>query len=319
MTRLHGPSLLITSSEFGISIQFQIMKLSYLSHWQIHLYFHSLAALWHNPSTQRHQMHWDTQTPAGPWAKRYFHSTRLMQALRIGLLRVRQKRALGGLPLVDPPCFLLLAYCCLFFCASEPTGAGVEVVQTGGRELILGFSGSPCACRAALMAACQARTGLTPGAAPPGPWMELLGPRRPWAEPTGLPVLAGGWRDCDGWSWCRWVFLSDQGAEVSVGVVVLLLLAYCAPGEREWETGIIFWDWSYKQKHLNMCVIGGIAEKLQHSKILSTFLQFQAHICQLVIIQMIYSLWIPMQKVTYPKSTLTFRVFIYAHGAKQRL
>lgn len=243
------------------------MQLSYLSHWQIHLYFHSLAALWHNPSTQRHQMHWDTQTPAGPWAKRYFHSTRLMQALRIGLLRVRQKRALGGLPLVDPPCFLLLAYCCLFFCASEPTGAGAEVVQTGGRELMLGFSGSPCACRAALMAACQARTGLTPGAAPPGPWMELLAPRRPWAEPTGLPVLAGGWRDCDGWSWCRWVFLSDQGAELSVGGVVLLLLAYCAPGKSEWETRIIFWDWSYKQKHLNMCVIGGIAEKLQHSKI----------------------------------------------------
>lgn len=112
------------------------------------------------------------------WAEGYFHSTRLMQALRIGLLRVRQNKALGGLLLVDPPCFLLFAYCCLFLCASEPTGAG-PVVQTEGRELMSGFASSPCAWRAALMAACQARTGLTLEPAPPGPGKPLLAPRRP--------------------------------------------------------------------------------------------------------------------------------------------
>ena len=130
--------------------------------------------------------------------KGYFHSTRLMQALRIGLLRVRQNRARGGLLLVDPPCFLLLAYCCLFLCASEPAGAGT-VVQTEGCGLMSGFSSSPCAWRAALMAACQAMTELTPVAGPPGSWL----PRRPEQEPTGLPVLGGACRGSGGW--CRWV------------------------------------------------------------------------------------------------------------------
>lgn len=155
-----------------------------------------------------------------------------MQALRIGLLRVRQNRALGGLLLVDPPCFLLLAYCCLFLWASEPTGAG-PVVQTEGRELMSGFAASPCAWRAALMAACQARTGLTPEPVTPEPWMLLFAPRRPWEEPTGLPVLAGACRGSGGWSWCRWVWLSVQTAEASVEGVVLLLLAYCAPDGKQ--------------------------------------------------------------------------------------
>lgn len=54
--------------------------------------------------------------------KGYFHSTRLIQARRMGLLRFRQKRALCGRVLAELPCFLLLAYCCRFFWASEPTG-----------------------------------------------------------------------------------------------------------------------------------------------------------------------------------------------------
>lgn len=153
-----------------------------------------------------------------------------MQALRMGLLSVRQNRALGGRLLVDPPCFLLLAYCCLFLCASDPTGGG-PLGQTEGRELISGFSTSSCACRAAVMAACQARTGLTVEPAPPGPWILLLAPRRPWADPTGLPVLAGGWRGSGEGSCCRWVWLSDQRAEESVEAVVRLLLACCAPAE----------------------------------------------------------------------------------------
>lgn len=45
-----------------------------------------------------------------------------MHALRMGLLRLRQNRALGGLLLALLPCFLLLAYCCRFFCANAPTG-----------------------------------------------------------------------------------------------------------------------------------------------------------------------------------------------------
>ncbi len=191
---------------------------------------------------QTNIIHSDTQASAIPpsnqsfclWAKGYFHSTRLMQALRIGLLRVRQNRALGGLLLVDPPCFLLLAYCCLFFCASEPAGGG-PVVQTEGREVMSGFALSPCAWRAALMAACQARTGLTPVPAPPGPCEPLFAPRSPEGEPTGLPVLGGACWGCGAWSWCRRVWLSDQSAEASVEGVVLLLLAYCAPGKRGWE------------------------------------------------------------------------------------
>jgi len=51
-----------------------------------------------------------------------------MQALRMGLLSLRQNRALGGLLLALLPCFLLLAYCCRFFCANAPTGM---VLDTG--------------------------------------------------------------------------------------------------------------------------------------------------------------------------------------------
>ena len=43
--------------------------------------------------------------------KGYFHSTILMQALRMGLLRDKQKRARAGRLLDELPCFLLLAYC----------------------------------------------------------------------------------------------------------------------------------------------------------------------------------------------------------------
>lgn len=155
-----------------------------------------------------------------------------MQALRMGLLRVKQNSALGGLLLVEPPCFLLLAYCCLFLCASEPTGAGA-VVQTEGGELMSGFAQSSCACRAALMVACQARTGLTPEPSPPFVRMPLLALRSPEEEPTGLPVLDGASRGSGGWSWCRRVCLSDQ---ILVGGVFLLLLAYCAPRRRQWKT-----------------------------------------------------------------------------------
>lgn len=45
-----------------------------------------------------------------------------MQARRMGLLRLRQKRALCGRVLAELPCFLLLAYCCRFFWANEPAG-----------------------------------------------------------------------------------------------------------------------------------------------------------------------------------------------------
>lgn len=65
------------------------------------------------------------------------------------------------------------------------------MVQTVGAELTSGFAPSPCAWRAALMAACQARTGLTPEPVTPWPWTPLLAPRRPEEEPTGLPVLDG--------------------------------------------------------------------------------------------------------------------------------
>lgn len=142
---------------------------------------HPSDNLWHNLSIRkcnqfRHPTMWQPCLGHGLQTKGYFHSTRLMQALRMGLLRVRQNRALGGLLLVEPPCFLLLAYCCLFFCASEPTGGG-PVVQTGGGELMSRAAPSPCAWRAALMAACQARTGLTP--APPWAWTPLLVLRSP--------------------------------------------------------------------------------------------------------------------------------------------
>lgn len=49
----------------------------------------------------------------------------------MGLLRLRQNRALGGLLLALLPCFLLLAYCCRFFCANAPTGMVVEAAGAG--------------------------------------------------------------------------------------------------------------------------------------------------------------------------------------------
>ena len=50
----------------------------------------------------------------------------------MGLLSLRQNRALGGLLLALLPCFLLLAYCCRFFCASAPTGMVVVAAGTVG-------------------------------------------------------------------------------------------------------------------------------------------------------------------------------------------
>lgn len=49
----------------------------------------------------------------------------------MGLLRLRQNRALCGRLFALLPCFLLLAYCCRFFCANAPTGM-VEVAGAGG-------------------------------------------------------------------------------------------------------------------------------------------------------------------------------------------
>lgn len=72
-----------------------------------------------------------------------------MQALRIGLFRVRQKSARGGLLLVALPCFLLLAYCCLFLCDSEPIGALSDVLTV--------WVPSALAFLAAVIAACQDR------------------------------------------------------------------------------------------------------------------------------------------------------------------
>ena len=42
------------------------------------------------------------------------------------MFKLRQKRALCGRVFAELPCFLLLAYCCLFFCAREPTGTTVD-------------------------------------------------------------------------------------------------------------------------------------------------------------------------------------------------
>lgn len=87
--------------------------------------------------------------PRGELMEGYFHSTRLMQARRIGLLRVRQKSARGGLLLVALPCFLLLAYCCLFLCDSEPIAALSDVLTV--------WTPSALAFLAAVIAACQDR------------------------------------------------------------------------------------------------------------------------------------------------------------------
>lgn len=62
----------------------------------------------------------------------------------MGLLRLRQNRALGGLLLALLPCFLLLAYCCRFFCASAPTGMVVDtgVGRVGGAGGATGAGGA---------------------------------------------------------------------------------------------------------------------------------------------------------------------------------
>lgn len=59
----------------------------------------------------------------------------------MGLLRLRQNRALGGLLLALLPCFLLLAYCCRFFCANAPTGM-VVVAGAGGADGADGAGGA---------------------------------------------------------------------------------------------------------------------------------------------------------------------------------
>lgn len=46
-------------------------------------------------------------------------------------------------------------------------------------------------------------------------------------------MLAGACGCSDGWSWCKQVWFSAQSAEAWVETVVLLLLAYCAPGGRK--------------------------------------------------------------------------------------
>lgn len=84
----------------------------------------------------------------------YFHSTRLMQALRIGLLRDKQKRARGGRLLDVLPCFLLLAYCWRFLWDRDPTGWAVVVL----------IFWAAFACLAASIAACQDRTVCLGGA-----------------------------------------------------------------------------------------------------------------------------------------------------------
>ena len=59
----------------------------------------------------------------------------------MGLLRLRQNRALGGLLLALLPCFLLLAYCCRFFCANAPTGM-VVAAGAGGAGGAVGATGA---------------------------------------------------------------------------------------------------------------------------------------------------------------------------------
>ena len=91
----------------------------------------------------------------------YFHSTMLMQALRMGFFRVRQSRARGGRVAVVLPCFLGFPYCCRFRCV-ELT---VEMVALPALPISL-------ACRAASMAACQDRAAPGVGAGRPAPPQE---------------------------------------------------------------------------------------------------------------------------------------------------
>ena len=68
--------------------------------------------------------------------KGYFHSTKLMQARRMGLLSLRQKRARAARVLAVLPCFLLLAYCARLRWARAPTAAA------GGAEGAAGTRGA---------------------------------------------------------------------------------------------------------------------------------------------------------------------------------
>lgn len=61
----------------------------------------------------------------------------------MGLLSLRQNRALAGLVLALLPCFLLLAYCARFFCAKAPTGTvGTGTGAAGGAATGLGTGGA---------------------------------------------------------------------------------------------------------------------------------------------------------------------------------
>ena len=102
-------------------------------------------------------------------AKGYFHSTRLMHALRMGLLRLRQNRALGGLLLALLPCFLLLAYCCRFFCASAPTGMVVDAWAGGA-----GGAGGGAGARAGAGAGAGVEAGGASGAVGAGSGVSPL-------------------------------------------------------------------------------------------------------------------------------------------------
>lgn len=67
---------------------------------------------------------WHTHTH---WAKGYFHSTRASAAMRIGLLRVRQHRALGARRADLLACVCFLAPPALF-CPAEPVELSVSVL-----------------------------------------------------------------------------------------------------------------------------------------------------------------------------------------------
>lgn len=98
--------------------------------------------------------------------KGYFHSTILMQALRIGLLRDKQKRARAGRLLDVLPCFLLLAYCWRFLWDRDPTGWAVVLMLWAA-----------LACLAASIAACQDSLGgaeLFDGRVGPSPGRGIL-------------------------------------------------------------------------------------------------------------------------------------------------
>lgn len=86
----------------------------------------------------------------------------------MGLLRVRQNRALAGLLLALLPCFLLLAYCCRFFCANAPTGMVVDVWEgsAGGADVAAGAgAGTGAAAGAAAGAGAGVEAGGASGAA----------------------------------------------------------------------------------------------------------------------------------------------------------